>query len=90
MATLPPHLVAFVDQMQAGLKQQQTLEFFRLRENLVSVQVCTSLSDEDATVRMNLTPSGTTHGWQLTDDPDNGPIPCADDPDTHRHLVFVC
>jgi hypothetical protein len=90
MAGLPAHLVAYVDQLLAGLKQQQTWEFFRLAENLVSVQVCTSLSDEDATARMNLTPSGTKGGWQLTDDPNNGPVPCADEPATHRHLIFVC
>ena len=90
MAVLPAHLVAYVDQLLAGLKQQQTWEFFRLAENLVSVQVCTSLSDEDATARMNLTPSGTTGGWQLTDDPNNGPVPCVDEPATHRHLIFVC
>ncbi|KAB1119074.1 hypothetical protein [Micromonospora aurantiaca (nom. illeg.)] len=42
-------------------------------------QACTSLSDEDATARMNLLPPGTSGGWQLTTDPAN-----------HRHLIFGC
>lgn len=84
-------VVELTEAVAAGLAQQNgDGDFVRIQENLVSAQVCTSLSDEDATARMNLTPSGTSHGWQLTDDPDNGPVPCADEPDTRRHLVFVC
>lgn len=90
MSTLEPRIAALADQMQAGLAEQQGPDFERLSERLLSIQVCTSLSDEDATTRMNLTASGTTHGWQLSVEPANAPVPCADKPDTHRHLIFDC
>lgn len=90
MAALEPRLQKLVDEMEAGLAAQQTAEFERLREALFGVQVCTSLSDEEATARMNLTPSGTSHGWQLTDSVAAQPVACADKPSTHRHLVFEC
>jgi hypothetical protein len=89
-ADLPPRLVAYVDQLRTALAEQQGDDFERLQEALLGVQVCTSLSDEEATARMNLTPSGTSHGWQLTDLPDAQPVPCAEKPSTHRHLVFEC
>ena len=90
--SLEPRLVALVDQTQAALAEQQGDDFERLQETLASVQVCTSLSDEDATARMALTPPSSSGrlSWQLDTDPDNGPVPCAEKPATHRHLVFVC
>lgn len=90
MAELEPRLQARVDAVEAGLAAQKGEDFERLREGLFNVQVCTSLSDEEATARMALTPSGTSYGWQLTEDADAQPVPCAGRPDTHRHLVFEC
>lgn len=90
MAALEPRLQAFVDQMEAGLAAQKDDDFERIGEGLCWARACTSLSDADATARMNLTPSGTSHGWQLTDEPNAQPVPCADKPQTHRHLVFEC
>ena len=88
MSNLSPRLQAFVDQMEAGLADQERDDFQRLQEMLLSVQVCTSLPDEEATARMNLTPSGTSGGWQLSEE--LKPVPCAAHPDTHRHLIFDC
>lgn len=89
-AELSPRLLAMVDQMQAGLDEQKGDDFERLKEGLFNAQVCTSLSDDEAAARMNLTPSGTSHGWQLTDEVSQQPVPCADRPATHRHLIFEC
>lgn len=54
---------------------------------------CTDLSDEDATARMNLVPSGTRHGWSLVteDEAGNplGPVACDEKPG-FRHLLFQC
>ena len=90
--SLEPRLVALVDQTQAALTEQQGDDFKRLQENLASVLACTSLSDEDATARMTLTPPSSSGWlrWQLDTDPANAPVPCAEKPTTHRHLVFVC
>lgn len=90
MSDLPPHLKAYVDQMEAGLEAQQGDDFERLGENMFAVAVCTSLTDEEATARLALTPSGTSGGWQLSTDPDLLPKPCDEKPGTHRHLLFEC
>lgn len=90
MNDLSPELQAVVDRTQAALPSQETDEFTRLRETLLGVQACTSLSDEEATERVNRLPSGTMNGWQLTTDPDLAPVPCQDRPETHRHLIFEC
>jgi hypothetical protein len=45
-------------------------------------------TDEEATERANEVPSGTRHGWVLNLREGFGPLPCADRPDTHRHLMF--
>ena len=86
--SLPEHLQKLVDQTEAALPRQKSPEFTRIREGLFDAQVCTSLSDEDATARMNEMPSGTSYGWQLSTEPTCAPVPCADNPDTHRHLIF--
>jgi hypothetical protein len=86
--SLPEHLQKLVDQTEAALPGQKTPEFERIREGIFSVQVCTSLTDDEATARVNELPSGTTGGWTLTADPDAQPVPCDDKPNTHRHLLF--
>lgn len=85
---LSPATRALVEQVEGAMPSQSTDEFTRLREGLFNVQVCTSLTDEEATARVNLVPSGTAYGWQLTTDPDAQPVACADQPATHRHLLF--
>ena len=85
---LAPSTRRLVETVEAAAPSQQTPEFTRLREGLFDAQVCTSLSDEEATERMNRVPSGTSNGWQLTTDPYLAPVACLDNPDTHRHLTF--
>jgi hypothetical protein len=89
---LRPETRALIEQIEATEPSMRTDEFTLLRQDLFSIQVCTSLTDEQATARANTWPSGTTHGWQLDAEghPESAPVPCADRPDTHRHLVFLC
>lgn len=87
---LRPETRALIAQVEAALLSQRTPEFTVIGERLLSTQVCTSLPDDEATARMNLMPSGTTHGWQLSTEPVNAPVACADTPTTHRHLIFDC
>lgn len=62
----------------------------------VSASVCTSLTDEQATARLNAEqPTGIESPWQVADDVtfasgDPNPRPCHDWPDTHRHILFHC
>ena len=79
---------ALVQQVEANRPSQSTPEFARLSEKILGVQVCTSLSDEEATERVNLVPAGTTNGWVLSERPEHAPVPCDDRPETHRHLIF--
>ena len=79
---------ALVQQIDSAMPGQKTPEFERLKEGLFDAQVCTSLSDEEATARMNEVPSGTSNGWTLTTDADRAPVACAENPETHRHLIF--
>ena len=90
LADLSPQTRALIEQTEAAAPSQKTPEFTRLREWMLNMQACTSLSDEDATARANLMPSGTTLGWVLSTDPELAPVPCADNPETHRHLIFEC
>jgi hypothetical protein len=61
---------------------------------LCYASVCTDLSDEEATARLNLThPTGVTP-WQVSDEPtfsggEANPAPCSDST-TCRHVLFVC
>ena len=90
MTELRPETRALIAHIDANIDSQNTPEFMRIKESLLWIQACTSLSDEDATARINIIPAGTTYGWQLTEDPDGAPVPCEDKPDTHRHLIFEC
>lgn len=59
---------------------------------LLFTRACTSLSNEDATARINLMPPMGDHGeWVLlTEEGDGGPVACQDKPETHRHLMWEC
>ncbi|MQB00514.1 MAG: hypothetical protein GEU78_09525 [Actinobacteria bacterium] len=56
---------------------------------------CTSLTDEQATERINAVhPTGIRNPWTIVNEPfrDGTPngAPCPDAPDTRRHLLFEC
>ena len=92
MTDLTPLTPAAIAQIEAAAKP--TPEFTIYLEGLCYSSVCTSLSDEDATARRNLAPSGTAIGWRIADEPfrDGTPngSPCEQRPDTHRHLLYEC
>lgn len=61
---------------------------------LCYASVCTDLTDDEATAKLNLTrPTGIEFGWKIADEPFSGgepnPTPCPDDPSC-RHILFVC
>lgn len=90
---LNPQTRALIEQTEAALPGQNTDEFVRIGEGLCYATVCTSLSDDAATARMNAMPSGTRGGWQISEDEefaDGLPHPCRCEqrPNTHRHLLF--
>lgn len=87
---LRPETLALIERLEAAMPSQKTPEFTRLRESVFNVQACTSLSDEEATERVNRLAAGTINGWHLTTEPHLAPVPCEDQPDTHRHVVFEC
>ena len=81
--------------MEAAAPLMDTPEFTRYTEGIFGATVCTSLDDAEALARMNLAPSGTRHGWQMSDQTEfpggpPHPCPCEDKPDTHRHIYFEC
>lgn len=90
MTDLTPRTRALIERVEAVLPSQHTPEFERIDERLLSVQVCTSLTDAEATERVNCIPAGTSYGRHLSTDPACAPVPCDDRPDTHRHLIFEC
>ena len=57
---------------------------------LLFTRACTSLSDEEATARINSVPSGTRNGWTLCAGEGRAPVACEDKPTTHRHLMWGC
>lgn len=62
---------------------------------LCSASVCTSLTDEQATARLNETePTGISSPWSVADEDfangDPNGRPCNTRPATHRHLLFHC
>lgn len=57
--------------------------------------VCTTLSDEAATLRLNLEEPATPAVWAISADKtfhsgQPNPNPCENSPDTHRHILFNC
>lgn len=62
---------------------------------LYYTRVCTSLSDEEATRRLNEAfPTGLDHGWEIADEDfiDGSPNgkKCELYTNTHRHILFRC
>lgn len=69
-------------------------EFTPYKVGLCYASVCTRLSDQEATDRLNATcPTGLDHGWKIADEPfasgDPNPSPCCDG-GPNRHILFVC
>ena len=67
---------------------------FRGHVSLCAAVVCTSLTDEQATERLNAEhPTGISSRWSLADHFAEGEPngkPCDELPGTHRHLRFAC
>ena len=63
---------------------------------LCAASVCTRLSDEETTKRLNMEhPVGFGPGWTISKDThfrqgQTNPCPCEDMPDTHRHILYEC
>ena len=67
--------------------------FMAYSVGLCYASVCTRLSDDEATARLNaLRPTG-VGPWRIADeafaDGSPNPSPCHDTPD-HRHVLFTC
>lgn len=62
---------------------------------LCTASACTSLTDEEASARINLEhPTGIDSSWEVSKEAfstgeANG-MTCRDNPATHRHLLFEC
>lgn len=63
---------------------------------VVCASVCSSLSLEETTGRLNEEhPTGIHSGWALSKDPafktgESNPKPCERSPTTHKHYLFNC
>lgn len=71
------------------------LEFTIYSNGICFCSVCSSLSPEETEMRINReNPSGTLGGWLLTEDDfmdgDPNPVPCNENPETHKHYLFAC
>ena len=71
-------------------------DFYAYSVGMCNASVCTSLSSEEATARLNAEhPTGISSQWALSDAAyfskgEPHPCPCEHSPETHRHLLFHC
>jgi hypothetical protein len=70
-------------------------DFRILKKTVLAVQVCSSLSLEETTKRLNAElPTGIDSQWAIGDGDSckgaDNPVACAECPTTHKHYVFVC
>lgn len=79
--------------------KKATKDFYAYSVGIYNASVCTCLSDEEATKRLNEEqPPGInsiSRQWVLSDSPtfvkdEPHPSPCEHFPETHRHLLFHC
>jgi hypothetical protein len=89
-------LYSWAQDIERAVEEQQGEDFKLLNvdsdsffANLLYTRACTSLSDEDATARINLVPSGTSNGWVLCTGEQLEPVPCSEKPG-FRHLMWEC
>ncbi len=73
-----------------------SLDFELYAHGVCCASVCTCLSDEETTRRLNLEhPTGISSLWHISSDSSfhsghPNPTPCEQSPDTHRHILFNC
>lgn len=74
--------------------KQATLDFKAYSVGLCFASVCTSLSLSESTQRLNLEYSTGVGPWEKSDEKfrtgDSNPCPCNENPQTHKHYLFVC
>lgn len=84
---------ATIDEIVAALERGD--EFVAYAVGLLCMSVCTSLTPEEATQRLNMEhPTGITSRWAVADEEfaggESNPCPCPDHPETHKHYLFNC
>lgn len=71
-------------------------DFVAYSVGLCQASACTSLSVEEAAVRMNAEhPTGISSRWEMSSDPtfatgQTNPCPCDEHSVTHKHYLFTC
>ncbi len=66
-------------------------DFTIIKWDILSVQICTSLDDEEATALLNKElPTGIENDWAPSTAEDEAPIGCDLNADTHRHILYHC
>lgn len=71
-------------------------DFWVYAMGVVCTSICTSLTPEEATERLNREhPTGVSSRWEVSEDKTfadgrPNPSPCPDHPDTHKHYLFSC
>lgn len=58
---------------------------------LLFIRVCSDGTEEETLdwLRTNH-PAGTENNWQISEEENRRPVPCAEDPDKKTHYFFVC
>lgn len=69
-------------------------DFTAYSVGLCYASVCTSLSDDETTARLNAERPTGIGPWRIADEAfangDPNPRPCDQNPGTHRHVLFNC
>ena len=70
-------------------------DFTVYSDGIVHCSVCSALSPEETTAKLNAEhPTGITSRWEIADEPfatgEPNPCPCKENPETHKHYLFVC
>lgn len=72
------------------MKTKEKETFFNANVSLLFAGVCTNLSPEDATAKLNSeSPAGTRNGWALAEDHPLQASQCPDRADC-KHYIFEC
>ncbi len=81
--------------MTGAEAQAKEQEFVIYSTGVCYMSVCTSLSPEEATARVNAeAPTGVASKWELSEATfrtgQPNPCPCDKKPKTHKHFLFSC
>jgi hypothetical protein len=81
--------------MSKKLTKEAIPDFTVLKWGLLYAAVCSSLTPEETTRRLNREmPSGTRNGWTLSEqsfaDGLPNPCPCPECKKTHKHYLYEC